>query len=134
MEGPLPQWIDRMPAKAYDLHGHRVLEYADGDKFHTDRDANTAIGDALGEQADTVVIPVACLSDDFFVLRTRLAGEIIQKFTNYRLRLVILGDITKHIEASTALRDFVHEANLRTQLWFVRDRATFEERLAKEKL
>jgi len=123
-----------MPAKAYDLHGHRILEYADGDKFHTDRDANTVIGDALGEQADTVVIPVACLSNDFFVLRTRLAGEIIQKFTNYRLRLVILGDITKHIEDSTALRDFVHEANLRTQLWFVPDRETFEERLAKEKL
>jgi Domain of unknown function (DUF4180) len=119
-----------MPAKAYDLHGHRVLEYADGDKFHTDRDANTVIGDALGEQADTVVMPVACLSNDFFVLRTRLAGEIIQKFTNYRLRLVILGEITKHVEASTALRDFVHEANQRTQLWFVPDRTALEERLA----
>lgn len=122
-----------MPAKTYDLHGHRVLEYADSDKFHTERDANGAIGDALGEQADTVVVPVACLSNDFFVLRTRLAGEIVQKFTNYRLRLVILGDITKHIENSTALRDFVHEANQRTQLWFVPDRAAFEGRLAKKK-
>jgi hypothetical protein len=120
-----------MPARAYDLHGHRILEYADGDKFHAERDANGAIGDAMGERADTVVIPVACLSDDFFVLRTRLAGEIIQKFTNYRLRLVILGDITKHLEASTALRDFVREANERTQLWFVPNRTTLEERLAK---
>ena len=123
----------KMPAKAYDLHGHRVLEYAAGDKFHTERDANAVIGDALGEQADTVVVPVACLSDDFFVLRTRLAGEIVQKFTNYGLRLVILGDISKPVESSTALRDFIYESNQRSQLWFLPERAAFEERLAKEK-
>jgi len=122
-----------MPATAYDLHGHHVLEYQTGDKLHTDRDASTLIGDALGAQADTVVIPVSCLSEDFFVLRTRLAGEIVQKFTNYGLRLVVLGDIAKPIESSTALRDFVYEANQRTNLWFLPDRATFEQRLAKEK-
>lgn len=123
----------KVPATAYDLHRHRVLECQSGDKLHTDRDASTLIGDALGEQAGTVVVPVACLSGDFFVLRTRLAGEIVQKFTNYGLRLVILGDIAKHIEASTALRDFVYEANQRTNLWFLPDRAAFEQRLANER-
>jgi len=122
-----------MPAKAYDLHGHRVLEVVDGETLHTDRDASNVIGDAIGEHTDTVVVPVACLSPEFFVLRTRVAGEIVQKFTNYSLRLVILGDITPHVQASTALRDFVHEANQRTQLWFLPDRVAFEQRLAKEK-
>jgi hypothetical protein len=134
MKTALPSSDQQMPATAYDLHGHRVLECQRGDKLHTERDASTLIGDALGEQADTVAVPTACLSDDFFVLRTRLAGVIVQKFANYGLRLVILGDIAKQIEASTALRDFVHEANLRTNLWFLPDRPAFEKRLATVKL
>ena len=122
-----------MPAKAYDLHGHHILECAASDKLHTDRDASALIGDAIGEQADTVVVPVACLSGDFFVLRTRIAGEIVQKFANYSLRLAIVGDIAKRVEASTSLRDFVHEANKGDQLWFVADREAFVTRLVQSK-
>lgn len=120
-----------MPANTYDLHGHRILECAPDMALATDRDASDLIGAALGAEAGTVVVPVACLSDEFFALRTRIAGEIVQKFTNYGLRLVILGDIAKHLEASGALRDFVREANERTQLWFIPDRAAFETRLSR---
>ncbi len=33
---------------------------------------------------------------DFFLLRTRLAGEILQKFTNYMVNLAIVGDFDKY--------------------------------------
>ncbi|WP_241518797.1 DUF4180 domain-containing protein [Streptomyces sp. CB03238] len=76
------------------------------------------IGDAMGHGADLVVVPVARLGEDFFALRSGLAGEVVQKFADYRLRLAIVGDVSTHVAASTALRDFVREANRGTQIRF----------------
>ena len=73
--------------------------------------------------------PVERLSNDFFQLKTRILGDVIQKFVNYERRLVILGDINRHLEASKALRDFVYETNRGRQVWFVADRAALESRL-----
>ncbi|MBN1499966.1 MAG: DUF4180 domain-containing protein [Spirochaetes bacterium] len=58
---------------------------------------------------DTVVLNKDRLHEDFFELRTRLAGECLQKITNYRMRLVILGSFD-NIE-SRSLRDFIYESN-----------------------
>ncbi len=41
----------------------------------------------MSQRADWVLIPVECFDDDFFRLKTRIAGEIIQKFVNYRRKL-----------------------------------------------
>lgn len=38
---------------------------------------------AFGEGCDRIVLPKAVLSEEFFDLRTRLAGEMLQKFTNF---------------------------------------------------
>ena len=57
-------------------------------------DALDLIGAAfLG--AEVVAVPASRLDDDFFSLGTRFAGEIMQKFVNYRLRLVVVGDISR---------------------------------------
>lgn len=71
----------------------RVLECArEGKKLRNDRDAVELIGEALGIGARVVVIPVERFEADFFRLRTRIAGEIVQKIVQYRRRLVIVGD------------------------------------------
>lgn len=49
------------------------------------------------------------LNPDFFVLRTRLAGEILQKFSNYRMKLAIIGDFEKY--DSQSLQAFIAESN-----------------------
>lgn len=87
------------------------------------------IGDAFGAGADTVVVPVARLHSDFLRLRTRIAGEFAQKFVNYRLRLVILGDLGPHLETSEALRDYVRESNRGDSVWFLPDLPALEQRL-----
>ena len=89
------------------------------DPVRTETDATNLVGEALGARADGVVIPVELLPHDFFVLRTGLAGQIAQKFVNYRLRLVVLGDVSAHLERSPTLRDFVAESNRGRQVWFV---------------
>ncbi|MFJ2580425.1 DUF4180 domain-containing protein [Kitasatospora aureofaciens] len=102
---------------------------ADGAPIRTEQDAMDVIGDAFGHGASWVVVPTARLHPDFFVLRTRVAGGIVQKFVNYRTGLVVLGDIADHVAASDALRDFVRESNRGTQLWFLADEAELEARL-----
>jgi hypothetical protein len=100
-----------------------------GPIIRSDRDAIDLVGAALSERCSLVVLPVERLSDAFFQLKSRILGEVIQKFVNYELRLAILGDIDRHLQASRALRDFVYEINCGRQIWFVADRAALESRL-----
>lgn len=92
---------------------------ADGPIIATERDASDIVGDALGAGADTVVIPVARLSPDFFKLSTGLAGALLQKCTNYRLKVAIVGNISAYTAQSAPLRDFVTESNRRGDVRFV---------------
>ncbi len=45
----------------------------------------------------------------FFDLKTGIAGEILQKFSNYKAQLVIIGDFTKY--PGKSLKDFIYESN-----------------------
>ena len=115
------------------LHGIQVLECApDGEKIRSERDAIELIGETGQHGASLVVIPAERLDDDFFRLRTGIAGAIVQKFVTYRLRLAIVGDISRHLSESDALRDFVREANRGAQVWFVANREELEQRLPRD--
>ena len=104
----------------------------DGKKLKSERDAIELIGEALRRGASLVVIPAETLDDDFFRLRTRIAGDIVQKFVTYRLRLAIVGDISRHLSESSALRDFVRESNRGDQVWFVANRDELDQRLLRD--
>jgi Domain of unknown function (DUF4180) len=121
----------RVPDLIREIGGRHVLICAaDGAPLASERDATDVISAAFHEQAQFVVIPVARLSDDFFHLSTRLAGEVIQKFVNYNLPLAIVGDISEKIAASNALRDFVTEANRGQTVWFLNDIGELDRRLS----
>ena len=100
-----------------------------GAPIASEQDALDLIGAAFG-QAEIVAIPAERLDERFFVLRTGLAGAIMQKFVNYRVRLVIVGDISAHVDASTALRDLVRESNRGGHIWFVGDLDELDARLS----
>ncbi|MER0243620.1 DUF4180 domain-containing protein [Streptomyces sp. HSW2009] len=113
------------------IHDVPVLRCAaEGEPIRSEQDALDLIGDAGYQGAQWVVIPVERLDPAFFQLQTRIAGDIIQKFANYRLGLIVLGDITAHTATSTALRDFVRESNRGRQNWFLTDEDELEARLA----
>jgi hypothetical protein len=96
-----------------------------GPRVTTAQDALDLIGAAfLG--AEVVAVPASRLDERFFSLGTRFAGEIMQKFVNYRLRLAVVGDISRHLAASSALRALVHESNLAGHVWFVPDLDTLD--------
>jgi hypothetical protein len=120
-----------MSAHLHDLHGVRVLETpAEGGPVRSERDATDLIGLGFEQGAEWVAVPAARLGDDFFHLANRIAGETIQKFVNYQMKLAVMGDISGHVAQSGALRDFVYESNRGRHVWFVADLAELERRLA----
>jgi hypothetical protein len=101
----------------------------DGPPVADPQDALDLIGAAFS-RADVVAVPAHRFDDRFFTLRTGLAGEIMQKFVNYQVRLAIVGDISTHLAASSALRALVHESNRGKQIWFVADLDELDTHLA----
>jgi hypothetical protein len=113
--------------------GVRVLECATkGPALQNDRDAVELITAAWENRASWVVIPVERLAKDFFQLRTRIAGEILQKFVTYQLRVAIVGDISHYVSESDSFRDFVYESNRGNQIWFVRNHGELEQQLGSQ--
>ena len=53
---------------------------------------------------------------EFFDLKTKIAGDILQKASNYRIRIGIVGDY-KNIK-SKSLRDFIYESNKTKEILF----------------
>lgn len=96
-----------------------------------EQDALDLIGAALAG-AEVVAVPASRLDPRFFALETRLAGDIMQKFVNYRLRLAIIGDISDHLDGSSALRALVQESNQGGQVWFLPDLEALGTRLAAQ--
>jgi hypothetical protein len=48
------------------------------------------------------------------------------------MRLAVVGDVSRHVAASTALRDLVFESNRGNQVWFVADLDELDTRLADD--
>jgi hypothetical protein len=92
--------------------------------------ARDLIGDALTIGAPGVVIPVERLDPAFFDLRSGVAGEIVQAFVTYDLRLVVIGDLPPAASSSRAVAGFVREANRGDQTWFVGSMDELRTRLA----
>ena len=66
---------------------------------------------------DRIVINKSLLDESFFDLKTRLAGEILQKFINYRVKVAIVGDFSGY--TSQSLRDFIYECNGGNDIFFL---------------
>ncbi len=63
-----------------------------------------------------IAINKEAIIDDFFILSTCLAGEILQKFITYGVRFAIYGDFSKY--TSKPLKDFMYESNHGKDIYF----------------
>ncbi len=66
-----------------------------------------------------IAINKEAFADTFFTLSTCLAGEILQKFINYGIRIAIYGDFSKY--TSKPLKDFIYESNNGKDIFFQPD-------------
>lgn len=67
--------------------------------------------------SDYIAINKEAIDDNFFVLSSGLAGEILQKFINYHTKVAIYGDFSKY--TSKPLKDFIYESNNGNSIFFV---------------
>jgi hypothetical protein len=67
------------------------------------------IGNLVYQGYKKVMIIEENIIPSFFDLKTQLAGNILQKFVQYNLKLVIIGDFNKY--NSKSLHEFINESN-----------------------
>jgi hypothetical protein len=75
---------------------------------------------------EKLIVNKSCVADEFFILSTGVAGEILQKFINYHKKIAIVGDYSKY--TSKPLKDFIYESNNGNSIFFV---PSIEEALLK---
>jgi hypothetical protein len=68
-----------------------------------------SMAEARFNGSDRMIIHEKSFHPDFFELKTKVAGEILQKFSNYRMRLAIIGDLSRF--KSKSLNEFIRESN-----------------------
>ncbi|MGO4548334.1 DUF4180 domain-containing protein [Paenibacillus sp. 2TAB23] len=71
------------------------------------------------EDCYKILIRKSNIHEDFFELKTKLAGDILQKYTNYKVKLAIVGDFESY--DSKSLKDFIYESNNGKQVFFAKD-------------
>ena len=93
-------------------------------------DVQSAMDLALSVKYETgeekIVIEKTAVCEDFFILSTGMAGEILQKFINYHIKMAIYGDYS--VYTSKPLKDFIYESNKGNDFFFV---STKEEAIKK---
>src|SRR5690606_27411036 len=79
-------------------------------------DALDLIGNLYYQGFDKIIIYEKNLTPDFFDLKNQIAGEILQKVSNYRMKLTIIGNFSNL--KSKSLNDFIYESNKGNQVNF----------------
>ncbi len=95
-------------------------------------DAQSALDLAMTVKYETgaarLVLDKSLVCEDFFILSTRLAGEILQKFIKYHVKASIFGDLSHY--TSKPLHDFIYESNQGKDFFFVSTKEEALQRLA----
>jgi hypothetical protein len=73
--------------------------------------------DLYYQDYDKVILHEKNITPGFFDLKSGIAGEILQKFSTYQVRLAIIGDFDKY--PGKSLKDFIYESNKGKQVNFL---------------
>ncbi|MFN0292499.1 DUF4180 domain-containing protein [Pedobacter helvus] len=80
-------------------------------------DGTDLIGNIYYQGFDKVILHEKNITPQFFDLSTKIAGEILQKFSNYRIGLAIVGNF--EVYQSKSIKDFIFESNKLGKINFV---------------
>jgi len=85
--------------------------------------------DLYYQDFEKIILHEKNITPDFFDLKTGIAGEVLQKFSNFRVQLVIVGDFNKY--PGKSIRDFIFESNKGRLINFLPRVEAAKERLSK---
>jgi hypothetical protein len=106
-----------MKIETHSVNGSKIAELV-SDEFiiNTTEDGLELLGNLYYQDFDKIIIHGKNITPEFFDLKNGIAGEILQKFSNYRIRLAIVGDFTKY--PGRSIHDFIYESNKGGQIIF----------------
>jgi hypothetical protein len=111
-----------------DINGIYIAEIiSDSIEIKNAQDALNIMANCGYQGARKIIIKEKNMIPDFFDLKTGIAGEILQKFSNYNVQLAIIGDFSKY--SSKSLKDFIFESNKLGRINFVDSLKEAKERL-----
>lgn len=107
-----------MKIETHDINGTIIAELISEENIINNiEDGLDVLGNLYYQGFDKIIIYEKNIIPDFFDLKNGMAGEILQKFSNYRVRLAIVGDFSKY--TSKSINDFIYESNKAGQINFV---------------
>ena len=107
-----------MEIKIHMIDDRKIAEIiSDNIVLQTVEDAVDLIGNMSYQGFDKLIIHEENIISDFFELKNKIAGNILQKFSQYSMPLAIIGDFEKY--ESKSLNDFIFESNKGKQINFV---------------
>lgn len=99
-----------MKIKSHDINTTKIAEIiSDEIIIKSAQDGLDLLGDLYYQGFDKLIIYEQNITPEFFDLKTKMAGDILQKFSNYRVSLAIVGDFEKY--EGKSIRDFIFESN-----------------------
>jgi len=120
-----------MEIKTHQINDQKIAEVtADGLIIATIGDGTDLIGNLYYQDFDKVIIHEENITPDFFDLKTGIAGEILQKFSTYRMRLAIVGDFSKY--PGKSLKDFIYESNKTGRINFLSSTSESLDKLSRD--
>lgn len=107
-----------MQIEIHSVDNTKIAEIVSDDLvIKTAEDGLDLMGNLYYQGFDKIILHGKNITPEFFDLKTGLAGEVLQKFSTYRIRLAIVGDFLAY--PSKSLRDFIYESNKGRQVNFV---------------
>lgn len=102
----------------HQTNGTTIAEASSEDIIiNTTEEGLDLLGNLYYQGFDKIIINKEHLTLEFFNLKNGIAGEILQKFSNYSVRLAIVGDFSKI--TSKSLKEFIYESNKGKHINFV---------------
>lgn len=110
-----------MNIQKINANGIGIAYVMSNDKIITDVPSALDLMATVSYEVDChrIILNKSAVCEDFFDLKTRLAGEILQKFINYQTKIAIIGDFSTY--SSKSLKDFIYECNNGKDIFFLPD-------------
>lgn len=106
-----------MKIKEHTANGIKIAEVISNEIIiHNLEDALDLMGNIYYQGYDKMILHQKNITSLFFDLKTKLAGDILQKFAQYQMPLIIIGDFSMY--SSKSLSDFIYESNQGRQVNF----------------
>jgi hypothetical protein len=109
-----------MKIDLFDINGTCIAELiSDSIEISDSQNALDIMANCSYQGAGMIIIHEKNVVSDFFDLKTGIAGDILQKFSTYNVKLAIVGDFSKY--SGKSLKDFIYESNKTGRINFVKD-------------